>query len=166
MTFTPEQTRVAKRQDLLESIFAGLRQHLGQGFEHLQINRVVLFNVVVSYFDDVNRHKHFHGTERIDPTKQAAYTMKWIAKLRPIQFSLPNPDDATKEILYINEIFAVRCGLAFMELTPQDLPDVIYVDALYTIRYRHLDERLLILWLATLQSAINGTIGHNHQPST
>lgn len=156
MTFTPEQRiRVAKRQDLLEDIFAGLRQHLGEGFEHLQINRVVLFNIVISYFDDVDRHKHYHGTELIDQTKQAAFIIKWIARLRPIQFSLPNPDDATKEILYINEIFAVRCGLAFMELTPQQLPNDIYADALYTIRYRHLDERMLILWLATLQYAVN-----------
>lgn len=156
MTFTQEQRiRIAKRQDLFEHIFAGLRQHLGEGYEHLQINRVVLFNIVISYFDDVDRHKHYHGTERIDPTKQAAFTIKWIARLRPIQFSLPSPDDATKEILYINEIFSLRCGLAFMELTPQELPKDIYADALYTIRYRHLDERMLILWLATLRYAVN-----------
>ena len=155
MTFTPEQTRVAERQDMLETIFNGLRQYLGEGFEYLEVNRLILYNVVVSYFDDVDRHKQYHGTKLIDETKQAAFTIKWIAKLRPIQFNLPSIDAVTTQILYINEIFAVRCGLAFMKLSPQELPKAIYADALYAIRYRHLDERMLILWLATLQYAVN-----------
>ena len=52
------------------------------------MNRIVMHNVVVSYFHDVDRHKDFHGTERVDQIKQAAFAIKWIAKLRRIQIRL------------------------------------------------------------------------------
>ena len=101
--------------------------------------------------DDVDRHKQYHGSPRVDKTKQAGFTMKWIAKLRPIQFDC---DDAeiTRELLYINEIFAVRAGLAFMKRSPDQVPEDIYADLLYTLHYRHIDERMLFIWLATLDA--------------
>ena len=158
MALTPEQERLAQRQALLEGIFSGLRDHLGPDFDHLEVNDVVLHNVVVSYFHDVDRHKEFHGTELVDETKQGAFTMKWIVKLRPIQFQLPAAD-VTKNILYVNEIFAVRCGLAFMQVAPNVLPDRLYADLLYTLRNRPIDERMLFLWLTTLQNAVAGNLG-------
>ena len=46
------QKKIAKRQNLLES-FSGLQDHLGSDFAHIELNSIVLYNVVVSYFDDV-----------------------------------------------------------------------------------------------------------------
>ena len=162
MPFTDQQMKVVHRQEMLEQIFYGLRDHLNLGpdFEHLEINRTVLFNVVVSYFHDVDRHKQFHGTELVDETKQGAFTMKWIAKLRPIQFNHPEPLAST-DVLFINEIFAVRCGLAFLTISPNVLPESLYYDMLYTLRYRCIDERLLFVWLATIVSAVNGDISRS-----
>ena len=159
MPLTDQQMKVARRQEMLERIFDGLRDHLdlGPNFEHLEINRTVLFNVVVSYFHDVDRHKQFHGTKLVDETKQGAFTMKWIAKLRPIQFDHPEPI-VSPDILFINEIFSVRCGLAFLNISPDILPASLYYDMLYTLRYRCVDERLLFLWLATIVAAVNGDI--------
>ncbi len=158
MALTPEEARLAQRQALLEEIFSSLRDHLGSDFDHLEVNAVVLHNVVVSYFHDVDRHKDFHGTDLVDETKQGAFTMKWIVKLRPVQFQLP-AEDVTKNILYINEIFAVRCGLAFLQVSPSVLPDRLYADLLYTLRNRPVDERMLFLWLTTLQQAVAGHLG-------
>ena len=155
MPLDPEQLRVAKRQELLHGIFSGLRAHVGSDFEHLEVNDVVLHNVVVSYFHDVDRHKHFHDTKLVDDTKQGAYTMKWIAKLRPIQFSCP-AERVTTNLLYVNEIFAVRSGLAFMSVSPDMLPEQLFADLLYTLRHRSVDDRMLFLWLATLKHAITG----------
>ena len=157
MSLTLEQAKIASRQELLERTFAGFKELLGAGFEHLDLNRIVLHNIVVSYFDDVNRHKDFHGTDRVDDVKQAAFTMKWIAKLRPIQFSCEE-SEVSQQILFINEIFAVRCGLSFMKISPSNLPDQLYEDLLYTLRYRHMDERMLFVWLSTLKCLREGEL--------
>ncbi len=161
MPLASEETKIAIRQELLEEIFVGLRDHLGSDFEHLEINRVVLHNIIVSYFYDVDRHKDFHGTSLVDETKQGAFTMKWITKLRPVQFCC-SVQDVTDKILYANEIYAVRCGLAFMKVSPDELPDHLYHDLLYTLRNRPVDERMLFVWLATLRHAINGDIVRSH----
>ena len=160
MSLTPEQERIATRQELFELIFSGVQEHLDPSTKHLDVNRTVLHNVVVSYFDDVNRHKDYHGTTRVDDAKQAAYTMKWIAKLRPIQFTCA-VEDVNQELLYINEIYALRCGLSFMKISPAILPRPLYDDFLYTLRYRHIDERMLLIWIATLRYALDGNLGTN-----
>ena len=157
MALTCYEEKIARRQNLLELTFSGLREHLGSDFEHIELNRAILHNVVQSYFHDVNRHKNFHGTERVDEVKQAAYTMKWIAKLRPVQFSCPE-DVVSKPLLYVNEIFAMRGGMSFMKISPYILPESLYTEMLYTLRYRHIDERMLIVWLSTLQHAFDGDI--------
>ena len=149
MALTPEQEKIARRQALLDATFAGLRENLGSDFEHLKINRIVLHDVVVSYFHDVRRHKDFHGFKLVDKIKQAVFTMKWIAKLRPVQFECPD-ERGTANMMYINEILAVRCGLSFMKLQPSDMPDDVYSHMLYTLHYRHMDERMLFVWLETL----------------
>ena len=158
MNLTAQQKKFALRQELLEKIFNGLQNQLGLGddlVKYLKINRTVLFNVVISYFHDVERHKEFHKFSLVDETKQGAFTIKWVARLRPIQFD-HKEQVTSKDILYINEIFALRCGLAFVKMSPSKLPEPLYYDMLYTLRYRCIDERLLFVWLATLVSAVNG----------
>ncbi len=145
--------RVIKRSLFLERTFNALRDELGAHFQHLRMNRAVLSIVVKSYFDDVTRHKDYHGSERVDEVKQAGFTIKWIAKLRPVQFECDESETTTK-LLYVNEIFAIRAGLAFMERSPDEVPEPIYADLLYTLHYRHVDERMLFLWLATLESLL------------
>ena len=78
MSLTPQETKIATRQELLEQIFSGLQASLGPDFEHLTMNRMVLHNVVVSYFHDVDRHKDFHGTERVDQIKQTTFVINGL----------------------------------------------------------------------------------------
>ena len=150
------------RMSLLERAFSEFRNELGVQFEHLRVNKPVLCIVVKSYFDDVHRHKTYHGSQRIDEVKQAGFTIKWIAKLRPIQFDCTDTE-TTKELLYINEIFSLRCGLMFMNLSPQEIPMDVYADLLYTLHYRYIDERMLFVWLATLRHTLDGST--KNQPS-
>ena len=150
--------QIARRQTLLEEIFSGLQGQLEADFDFLELNTTVLHNVVASYFHDVDRHKSFHEIQRVDVTKQGAFIMKWLAKLRPIQFSCA-AQDVTEDILYINEIFAVRAGLAFLQMSPDALPRTLYADLLYTLRNRQVDDRMLFIWLATLKHATQGGFG-------
>lgn len=146
-------TRVMQRLLLLEKIFENLREESGTDFRHARMNRAVLCIVVKSYFDDVKRHKAYHGSELIDEVKQAGFMIKWISKLRPLQFDC-HESETTNSLLYVNEIFAVRCGLTFMQVSPDSVPDQIYADVLYTLHYRSIDERMLFVWLATLRVAL------------
>ena len=146
--------RVMQRLLLLEQTFENFRQEFGADFQHARMNRAILCIVVKSYFDDVDRHKSYHGSERIDEVKQAGFTIKWLSKLRPLQFDCEE-SETTNQLLYVNEIFAVRCGLMFMKVSPDSIPDNIYADVLYTLHYRNIDERMLFVWLTTLEAALN-----------
>lgn len=52
----------------------------------------------------------------------------------------------------------MRGGMAFMKISPDILPEPLYDDMLYTLRYRSIDERILFVWLATLQYALDGHV--------
>ena len=144
------EEREIDRLLFLEQTFDALRVESAD-FRHLRMNRAILCIVVKSYFDDVDRHKSYHGSPLVDEIKQAGFMIKWIAKLRPVQFDCDEAE-TTRELLYINEIFAVRAGLAFMQRSPNEIPEEIYADLLYTLHYRHVDERMLFIWLATLNA--------------
>ena len=148
------EDRETKRLVFLEQAFNALREKSAD-FRHLRINRPILSIVAKSYFIDVDRHKSYHGSKLVDEVKQAGFTIKWLAKLRPIQFD-SDETETTGELLYINEIFAVRAGLAFMQRSPNEVPEEIYADLLYTLHYRHVDERMLFIWLATLNELWTG----------
>ncbi len=144
------EDREINRLLFLEQTFDALRDESAD-FRHLRMNRAILCIVVRSYFDDVDRHKSYHGSPLVDEIKQAGFTIKWLSKLRPVQFDCDD-GQTTKELLYINEIFAVRAGLAFMKRSPDQIPEEIYADLLYTLHYRHVDERMLFIWLSTLNA--------------
>ena len=157
--------RVMQRLLLLEQTFENFRKESRADFQHARMNRAILCIVVKSYFQDVDRHKAYHGSERIDEVKQAGFTIKWLSKLRPLQFECDESETSNK-LLYLNEIFAVRCGLTFMKVSPDAIPDQIYADLLYTLHYRNVDERMLFVWLATLEAALNQRERSQRAPPT
>ncbi|MBF0476968.1 MAG: hypothetical protein HQK59_14285, partial [Deltaproteobacteria bacterium] len=85
----------------------------------LDLNIPILRHCVECYFADINRTKDFHKITWADQHKCAAYTIKWITKLRPLQTrsTCLNFDE---KILQANEIFAITTGLTFLQLKPED----------------------------------------------
>ncbi|GAB6010600.1 hypothetical protein [Viscerimonas tarda] len=79
------------------------------------LNRSLLLGVVHSYFDDIERFKEYTGAVCADQHKQAAYTIKWIVKFKPIQIKI---DDDSVDIyktmsdglIQINSFFAIYVG--------------------------------------------------------
>lgn len=153
MTRERSNEEILKRKHQLEYIFERMKRRSIRSdlAEHLYLNDIVLYNAIVSYFHDVDRHKEFHGSVLVDEVKQAAYLIKWIAKLRPIYFDvkLLNP---SYNVLYANEIFAIRSGFSYLGVKPTTLPTKVHKEAHYTLRYRSVDERYLMLWLTHLVS--------------
>lgn len=148
-----KEEKIARRQDLFEKTFESLKEEMGESLSCVRLNAIVLHNVVVSYFDDVERYKSYHEAPRANEIKQAGFTIKWLIKLRPIEF-LTDFTNANSSLLYANELYALRYGLAFLEISPDQIDRELYCEILYTLHYRSIDEGMLFVWLRTLQLAL------------
>jgi len=127
--------------------------------DNVYLNIDLLHAVVRSYYDDIHRYKRFSDTKWANGIKQAAYTIKWISKFRPIQVN-----KGVYVSIDINLIFALLCGFSFLERETVALimdekakidaenakgnDDPVnmsfYDNLLYTIRYRQVSGRNLI----------------------
>jgi hypothetical protein len=90
--------------------------HAGFNPMHYAMDYTILKNVVMRYWGDVERLRHFHRMPRINSHKIAGYLTYWICKLRPItirdqRFYLDNASKPLKHPHYINELFAACVGI-------------------------------------------------------
>ena len=141
------------REDLLIHLFDNF---INQQNEIVQkavyLNKGLLRFVVRSYFDDISRYKDYSGTKLANHHKQAAYTIKWIVRFKPIQIKqeFDNEKYLNNVIMDINLIFALICGFSFLkkeslELIAKEKKDQSFYDKLlYTLRYRPFTGKQLI----------------------
>jgi len=80
------------------------------------LNNALLHLVVRSYYDDIHRFKDYSGSMWANRHKQAAYTIKWIVRFKPVQIrqEFDNEKYIDNEILDINLTFALMCGFSFL----------------------------------------------------
>ena len=126
------------------------------------LNKGLLHFVVRSYFDDIYRYKDYSGTKLANHHKQAAYTIKWIVRFKPIQIreEFENGESLNNIIIDINLIFALVCGFSYLDAKCIDLiikekkeidkngsgnvGQSFYDKLLYTLRYRPFTGKQLI----------------------
>jgi len=140
--------------------------------ESVDLNLVLLNSAITSYYQDIHRYKDFSCSKLVNGQKQAAYTIKWLVRFRPIQIK-----DTTKhvsvEIFDLNIKFALACGFAFLSAKIKDLilNDKKNIDSqnkmksedekefsfydklLYDLRYRQLSGKKLTLVFEALELA-------------
>lgn len=80
----------------------------------IYLNPYLLRMTVESYFCDLYRLKFFRPVEYANEHKKAAYTMKWIARVRPIQMT--GGYGADTPTLMANAYFALMAGLMFLHI--------------------------------------------------
>ena len=107
---------------------------------------------VDNYFIDVERIKDFHGSKRINRHRQAAYTMKWIAKLRPVQLTVGH--SITEASMFINEIFAIQLGFHYFKKPLNKLDPTILYDLLYDLHFRSFDGEVLTLAMRAIDASL------------
>jgi len=76
---------------------------------HILINNELMEQVVIDYFADIKRLKDFHGMDKVDPTKIAAYMAHWVLKRKPLQIKVSVSEETYAKmpfLLDINEWFA------------------------------------------------------------
>lgn len=122
---------------------------------HLFLLREMLHCAVTAYFDDIQRFKNYAGSTYADCHKQAAYTMLWIARFKPIQLLATAEIDTT--FLTINEAFAIFAGLTFLDDSIAEcMSKDFYKHLVYTLVYRNIDAKGLASLLYVMERASQG----------
>lgn len=144
------KARCKRRASLLELAFdkfrprliAATSKRLGLNAANLTgitINPAILYSTVTSYFLDLERAKDFHETTLANAYRQAAFTMKWLVRLRPI-----NDTNVDGRFLLANEKFSLAVAFALLGVDPASVDKALYAHLLYSLRYRVMDEGALI----------------------
>lgn len=156
---TPDPEAIRKRYETLwllynEEFLKGLKDGMS---DYLYLSKELLHCAVNAYFDDICKYKAYAGSKFADRHKQAAFTMLWISRFKPIQ--LKEGAKINTSYLTINESFAIFAGLIFLNIdVTKSLTQSFYKHLVYTLTYRNLDGRGLATLLYLLEmSAKNGT---------
>ena len=136
------------------------------------LNPVLLQSAIRSYYLDIHKYKDFSGSVWANKNKQAAYTIKWLVRFRPIQIK-EGTKYLSEEIFDVNLKFALVCGFAFLDEKVVHLikknkkevdflnttkkegekEDSFYDRLLYDLRYRDLSGKKLILAFEAIELA-------------
>jgi hypothetical protein len=137
------------------------------------LNKSLLHCVVKSYYDDIHRYKDYSGSKWANNHKQAAYTIKWIVKFKPVQIKEEfDNDKLNDEIIDINSTFALVCAFSLLDRNIIDLiseekrkidrgnlkekkKQSFYNKLLYTLRFRPFTGKQLISIFEALELNVN-----------
>ena len=132
--------RISTLKDLYEKFYLSQGENIRISF---YLNNALLHDAVVSYYYDIHKYKCSSGSKWANSHKQAAYTIKWLSKFRPIQIkSSFDNEDISARVLDINLHFALFCGLSFLDRKVVDLifkkveGKSYYENLIYILRYR------------------------------
>lgn len=154
-----KRDRLCERCESLRKAYeVFLKQLTPEVANRLYLNDVLLELVVGSYFDDIDRYKGYSGTPRADHHKQAAYTIKWIAKIKPIQIipvEIHENTDTLLSLLDVNSSFALYAGIRFLhgDIFPLLSPN-FFQHLLYILRYRHISGKSLAVDMFMLEKIV------------
>lgn len=150
-----KKSQIELRVNTLKKLYDSLMQKYDQKTKSaVYLNEVLLYAAVSSYYDDIYRFKDFSCSKWADNHKQAGYTIKWIAKFRPIQI-LPGVE-VNKSIFIINSVFALFVGFSFLDTKVADsISKHFYDHLIYLTLYRNLSGKHLASEFYILECAVN-----------
>lgn len=126
----------------------------------LLIDMERIAELVRSYFLDVVRYKEYHFSakngadpfsrewaadvhgQRINDSKVATLTAKWILSYKPISYTRPTNAQyrADASLIAVNEHFAMHCACYALGLHIEDIDPIRYDELIYNLRFRRFDE--------------------------
>ncbi|MCL2326939.1 MAG: hypothetical protein FWC39_00345 [Bacteroidetes bacterium] len=145
-----------KRLNTIVSLFDTYSSKNVQFLEDtIYLNKDLVRMVVKSYYDDIYRFKDYSGSGRADRHKQAAYTIKWISKIKPIQIK---PDKKNNKFtITANSSFALFVGFTFFDVNIARQVSEHYINnLLYFTLFRNISGRQLASTLYVLEHAVKG----------
>lgn len=133
----PDEECVRKRFYMISGLYDVFVEGLEKSCsESIYLNKELLHCAVVAYFDDIEKYKAYAGSKYANEYKQAAFSIKWLSRFRPIQIKEFATTNST--LITINASFALFCGFTFLKpevaasLTPE-----FYDKLIYNLTYRN-----------------------------
>lgn len=145
---------VRKRYETLLNLYINeFTVGLGKEYtEFLYLSKELLHCAINAYFDDICKYKAYAGSEFADRHKQAAYTMIWISRFKPIQIIEGAKINTT--FLTVNEAFAIFAGLMFLNPSVmKGMTESFFKHLVYTLTYRETGGRALATILYLIEKA-------------
>lgn len=126
--------------------------------------------VIKAYTDSINRFLVYAWTDGADVHKKAAYIMKWIARIKPIQIKTDtvylSQSPIPSVIYWINSYFAVHVAFAILFIEKfgtmwneaytffcDNYPN-IYQELVYRAQYRNISGRSVAAQLCTIEALV------------
>lgn len=117
----------------------------------IYLNRALVANCVERYFVDLSQTKDGHDIAYADAHKRAAFTLKWICRIRPVQ--IDQGTEVGRVQLLINELFAVFVALEFLQVSFANIDKNYLRNLMYTLRHRDFDAETLSSEMYLLERA-------------
>lgn len=152
-----DPTVLKERFEMIVSLYEheflkGLDERYSHG---IYLNKELLHCAVKAYFDDIERYKAYTGSEYADCHKQAAYTINWINRFKPIQ--IKENVEMNKVLLTINSSFALAVGMVFLDSPVSERISKKFFDHLiYTLTYRNVTGKGLATLIYAMECATKG----------
>lgn len=144
--------KIAKRIQSCDSLF-GLLSSYRKWPGSVYLNIEVLDSAIEHYFHALGTMKAKHLIENADAHKRAAFMLKWLTKLRPVQIERGTVIDKT-DILLANEIFAAFVALEHLSLSFDDVDHKWLFNLFYTLRYRDFDAEVMASEMYLLEQSV------------
>ncbi len=123
---------------MLSELYGVFLQGLNEALrDAIYLNKELLHCAVVAYFDDIEKYKAYAGSQYANRHKQAAFTIKWVARFKPVQ--IKESANTNHQLITINASFALFCGFSFLppEIADSLTPD-FYDKLIYNLTYRNI----------------------------
>jgi len=133
--------KAARRLHLYFSVFSTLCKvrPLPQG---VYLNQDLAANCVERYFLDVDNTKTTHDIAYADAHKRAAFSLKWVVRIRPVQIER-GVQVKEKDVLLINELFALFVALEHLKISFENIKADYLRNLLFTLRYRDFNPEVM-----------------------
>lgn len=152
---SPERIIALKRDDIIERLkfFERIYNEYVDQWAGVYLNPYLLREAVESYFCDVYRLKFFRPVNRINEPKKAAYAMKWISRIRPIQmYDGMGPEVS---VIMANAYFALIIGFSLLDIDYDAKGDAWWktyiTDTTYLLHYHSASVESLTQAMSVLQ---------------
>ncbi|GHV19279.1 hypothetical protein AGMMS49959_03740 [Planctomycetales bacterium] len=131
-----------------------------RGWRNIKINPFILREAVEHYFCDVYRLQLFRPVDNIDIHKEAAFIMKWVAKIKPVGIVSVSAEPE-KSTVMVNAWFAIHAGFSLLQLGIKGVmnagkltPDYV-VNLAYRLHLHPVDPISLASELFTLKMSLD-----------
>lgn len=144
------------------TVCLGLYERIFYGNPDVYLNYRLLREAVEHCICDLDRLTTFRGFHNADSHKKAAYTMKWFARIKPVQIVVSKNQQLSspkysESVLRANDIYSVLAGFTEMEsVKPGRISKEYIANLAYLLHHHPVDADFLSSEMYVLDMYLRG----------